>query len=47
VHKSQSNRFYLQPNVIRSLANTRYVWGKVGENPQGLAEAFKIYKFEF
>ena len=47
VHKSQSNRFYLQPSVIRSLANTRYVWGKVGENPQGLAEAFKIHKFEF
>ena len=46
-HQSQSNRFYLQPNVIRSLANTRYVWGKVGSDPQGLAEAFAIYRFMF
>ncbi|HET6457651.1 MAG TPA: PIG-L deacetylase family protein [Nitrosopumilaceae archaeon] len=44
-HKSQSNRFYIQPNTIKSLANTRYVWGKVGTNPKGLAEAFKIHKF--
>jgi LmbE family N-acetylglucosaminyl deacetylase len=37
-HESQiADRFYLQPNVTRSLANTRYVWGKVGNNPQGLA----------
>ena len=44
-HKSQSNRFYIQPNTIKSLANTRYVWGKVGTNPKGLAEAFRIHKF--
>ena len=43
-HKSQSNRFYMKPNVIRSLANTRYVWGKVGTNPKGLAESFRIHK---
>ena len=45
LHQSQSDRFYLQPNVIRSLANTRYVWGKVGTNPKGMAEAFRIQKF--
>ncbi|HXX05821.1 MAG TPA: PIG-L deacetylase family protein [Candidatus Bathyarchaeia archaeon] len=45
MHKSQSFRFYLQPNVVKSLANTRYVWGKVGTNPKGLAEAFRIQKF--
>lgn len=43
-HKTQSDRFYMQPNVIRSLANTRYVWGKVGSNSNGLAEAFRIHK---
>lgn len=42
-HKSQATtRFYLQPNVIRSLANTRYVWGKVGPDSSGLAEAFIV-----
>lgn len=44
-HKSQSHRFYIQPNVIKSLANARYVWGKVGTNPKGYAEAFHIHKF--
>jgi LmbE family N-acetylglucosaminyl deacetylase len=44
-HKSQAvDRFYLQPNVVKSLANTRYVWGKVGDNPKGLAEAFSIQR---
>jgi LmbE family N-acetylglucosaminyl deacetylase len=42
-HKSQATtRFYLQPNVIRSLANTRYVWGKVGSDSGGFAEAFMV-----
>ncbi len=45
VHQTQSNKFYIQPNVIRSLANVRYVWGKVGQNPKGFAEAFVIRKF--
>lgn len=44
-HKSQSNRTYMHPNIARSLANTRYVWGKVGKNPNGMAEAFVIYKY--
>ena len=45
VHQTQSNKFYIQPNVMRSLANVRYVWGKVGKNPMGYAEAFVIRKF--
>jgi LmbE family N-acetylglucosaminyl deacetylase len=45
-HKSQmEDRFYIQPNVIRSLANTRYVWGKVGNDPNGFAEAFVTSRF--
>lgn len=44
-HKSQSHRFYIKPNVIKSLANTRYVWGKVGSNSNGYAEAFRIHRF--
>jgi LmbE family N-acetylglucosaminyl deacetylase len=44
-HGSQSNKYYMHPNVVRSLANTRYVLGKLGSNPYGLAEAFKIHKF--
>jgi len=43
-HKTQSNRFYIQPGITRSLANSRYVWGKVGSDPNGLAEAFTIHK---
>lgn len=43
-HRSQSSRFYMAPNVARSLANTRYVWGKVGTDPNGMAEAFEIHK---
>ncbi len=46
-HKTQAHRNYMQPNVLRSLANTRYVWGKVGPKPNGLAEAFKLHKFIF
>lgn len=43
-HKSQSVRLYIKPNVIRSLANTRYISAKLGSNPSGLAEAFVINK---
>ena len=46
-HKSQLDKIYMQPNVIKSLANTRYVWGKVGPDPNGMAEAFRIHKFMF
>lgn len=45
VHRTQSGRFYIKPGITRSLANTRYVWGKVGSDPNGLAEAFRIGKF--
>ena len=42
-HKSQlADRPYIQPNVMTSLANVRYIWSKVGEDPNGLAEAFVI-----
>ena len=44
-HKSQAQRFYIKPNIVKSLANMRYVWGKVGPNSNGYAEAFYIYKF--
>jgi LmbE family N-acetylglucosaminyl deacetylase len=43
-HRSQSHRTYIKPNVIRSLANTRYIWGKVGSNSSGYAEGFMIHK---
>ena len=44
-HKSQEHRFYIKPNTVKSLANMRYVWGKVGSNSSGFAEAFYINKF--
>ena len=44
-HKTQADRFYLSPNVIKSLANTRYVCGKVGSNSKGFAEAFTAYRY--
>jgi LmbE family N-acetylglucosaminyl deacetylase len=43
-HKSQSNRIYVKPNVIRSLANTRYIQSKIGSNPNGMAEAFIVQR---
>jgi LmbE family N-acetylglucosaminyl deacetylase len=43
-HRSQSHRLYMHPNGARSLANTRYIWGKVGPDPNGMAEAFVINK---
>ncbi len=45
IHETQSNRIFIQPNVTRSLANTRYVWSKVGKDPNGCAEGFVISKF--
>ncbi len=44
-HQSQGHRFYIKPNVVKSIANTRYVWGKVGSNSRGYAESFFIHKF--
>jgi LmbE family N-acetylglucosaminyl deacetylase len=43
-HKSQSGRMYIKPNVVRSLANTRYIQSKIGSNPYGMAEAFIIHR---
>ena len=45
VHRTQSSKIYMQPNFLRSLANTRYVLSKIGLNPNGMAEAFILYKF--
>ena len=44
-HKTQSDKIYMQPNFLRSLANTRYVLSKIGLNPNGMAEAFILHKF--
>jgi LmbE family N-acetylglucosaminyl deacetylase len=44
-HQSQRHRFYLKPNVVKSIANTRYVWGKIGPNSRGYAESFYIHRF--
>lgn len=44
-HKSQAHRIYMHPNVFVSMANFRYVWGKVGPDPRGLAEAFCLNRF--
>lgn len=46
-HKSQSDRLYMQPNIVKSLANIRYAREKVGTNPSGYAEAFIIDRLEF
>ncbi len=45
IHQTQSNRIFIQPAITRSLANTRYVWSKVGKNPNGFAEGFVIGRF--
>ena len=44
-HKTQSEKIYMHPKFLRSLANTRYVISKIGLNPNGMAEAFILYKF--
>ena len=41
-HYTQSSKLYMQANMIRSLAHTRYVLGKIGTRHDGLAEAFAI-----
>lgn len=46
-HKSQSDRLYMQPNVVRSLANIRYAREKIGSNFNGYAEAFATSKLVF
>jgi LmbE family N-acetylglucosaminyl deacetylase len=44
-HRSQRTRLYLQSDIVKSLARTRYVLGKLGSNPNGMAEAFTISRF--
>jgi len=44
VHSTQSSKLYMQANIAKSLAHTRYVLGKIGTRPDGLAEAFVINK---
>ena len=41
-HYTQSSKLYMQANMIRSLAHTRYVLGKIGTRQDGMAEAFTI-----
>jgi LmbE family N-acetylglucosaminyl deacetylase len=41
-HSTQSRKLYMQSNMIRSLAHTRYVLGKIGTRADGMAEAFSI-----
>ena len=44
-HLTQSSKLYLQSNLTRSLACVRYSLGKLGSNPNGMAEAFTVHKF--
>lgn len=46
-HKSQADKLYMQPGVVRSLANIRYAREKVGSNPNGYAEGFTIGRLVF
>lgn len=41
-HYTQSNKLYMQGHMIRSLAHTRYLLGKIGTRQDGMAEAFTI-----
>ena len=41
-HTTQSRKLYMQDRIIRSLAHTRYLIGKIGPRLDGLAEAFTI-----
>jgi LmbE family N-acetylglucosaminyl deacetylase len=41
-HTTQSSKLYMQPHMIRSLAHTRYILGKIGTRHDGMAEAFTI-----
>lgn len=44
-HNTQAKKLYIQENITRSLAHTRYVLGKIGTKPNGMAEAFAISRF--
>ncbi len=41
-HFTQSGKLYMQTQMIRSLAHTRYLLGKIGTRQDGMAEAFTI-----
>ena len=41
-HNIQSEKLYMQAHMIRSLAQTRYILGRIGTKPNGMAEAFAI-----
>ena len=41
-HNTQSSKLYMQSRMIRSLAHTRYLLGKIGTKNDGMAEAFTI-----
>jgi LmbE family N-acetylglucosaminyl deacetylase len=44
-HRTQTEKLYIQENITRSLAHTRYVLGKIGTRQDGMAEAFSIFRF--
>ena len=44
-HCTQGEKIYIQEGIMKSLAHTRYVLGKIGGNPDGMAEAFSIFRF--
>jgi LmbE family N-acetylglucosaminyl deacetylase len=41
-HYTQSSKLYMQANMVRSLAHTRYLLSKIGTRHDGMAEAFTI-----
>ena len=41
-HNTKSAKLYMQTHMIKSLAHTRYILGRIGSRPDGMAEAFTI-----
>jgi LmbE family N-acetylglucosaminyl deacetylase len=41
-HSTQSSKLYMHSHMIRSLAHTRYILGRIGRKQDGMAEAFTI-----
>jgi LmbE family N-acetylglucosaminyl deacetylase len=44
-HSTQAEKLYIQENITRALAHTRYILGKIGTRRDGMAEAFSIFRF--
>ena len=44
-HNTQAAKNYMQENITKSLAHSRYVLGKFGSRPAGMAESFAIARF--